>query len=573
MGRPAPGRPPTRMAVITGLCALLATAATCSSRNKGAGGRGAAGGHELVLLATTEMNGQLEPCGCNSDPMGDIARTVALVNEARAAGTPVLVVDGGSLLFAGPGVDPSARAQAELAAATLAGIVGETLRVDAIGLGPHDLPLGAGKVALPRHAVNVPAEAGVPLAAPAVLTAGSVQVGVFGVVAPTSVAGAGLEASDPVAAAERAVAELTARGAQVVVALAHMQRRDAVELARRVPRIDFMLVGEKAPDDPRRVSDAPQQVGRTWLFQPANRGQVVSRLDITVRGRAAEADPPAFADALGPGRLAGLDRRLESLRADVAGYAADPDADPAFVAQKKQELAELEAERAALEKSPVRVPDKGSFFTFTQVAIRKQLPCDGPTLEAKTSLDQAAAEINLAQSTAKGPAAPPPDGKPGFAGIEECGFCHADAVEFWKKTRHAAAWQTLVVDHKQASYDCVGCHVTGWDQPGGATLAFNELLRDVQCEVCHGPGSIHVDKDGKEKPSTMILSPPEDVCLRCHNEEHSDTFDFTPYLRDVTGPGHGAAFREKLGEGPTGHELRRAALEKAGLTIGAGCKK
>jgi hypothetical protein len=82
-----------------------------------------------------------------------------------------------------------------------------------------------------------------------------------------------------------------------------------------------------------------------------------------------------------------------------------------------------------------------------------------------------------------------------------------------------------------------------------------------------------VDKDGKDSPRTVVRNPAEDVCLRCHNEEHSDTFEFTAYLRDVTGPGHGAEFRAKLGEGPSGHQLRRAALEKAGLSIGAGCKK
>jgi hypothetical protein len=308
-------------------------------------------------------------------------------------------------------------------------------------------------------------------------------------------------------------------------------------------------------------------VGGAWLFQPANRGQVVSRLELTWRGTG------GFADALGPGRIAGLEAQLARLREDVAGWEKDPGADPAFLAQKRDELVELERERAALERSPYKIPDQGSYFALTQVAIKKGLPCDVQTRDAKQALDRAIAQVNLAASKEKGPAAPPPPGKPGFAGIEECGFCHAEAVEFWSKTVHARAWETLVADTKEASYECVSCHVTGWDQPGGATLAHNESLRDVQCEVCHGPGSIHVDKDGKDSPRTVVRNPAEDVCLRCHNEEHSDTFEFTAYLRDVTGPGHGAEFRAKLGEGPSGHQLRRAALEKAGLSIGAGCKK
>jgi hypothetical protein len=35
-------------------------------------------------------------------------------------------------------------------------------------------------------------------------------------------------------------------------------------------------------------------------------------------------------------------------------------------------------------------------------------------------------------------------------------------------------------------------------------------------------------------------------------------------LRDVLGVGHGEKRRSELGDGKTGHELRRAAIEKAG---------
>ena len=71
----------------------------------------------------------------------------------------------------------------------------------------------------------------------------------------------------------------------------------------------------------------------------------------------------------------------------------------------------------------------------------------------------------------------------------------------------------------------------------------------------------------------MTLSPPESLCKTCHNKEHSDTFEYQAYLRDVTGPGHGEEFRKELGDGPTGLELRSAALEKAGKNLGAGCVK
>jgi hypothetical protein len=126
---------------------------------------------------------------------------------------------------------------------------------------------------------------------------------------------------------------------------------------------------------------------------------------------------------------------------------------------------------------------------------------------------------------------------------------------------------------KEASYDCISCHVTGWEEPGGSNLAHNEALRDVQCENCHGPGSLHVEANGKEKVRSLVLRTPEDRCKNCHNEDHSDTFQYEAYLRDVLGPGHGEKFRAELGDGPTGRKLRSAALEKAGRELGAGCVK
>jgi hypothetical protein len=44
-------------------------------------------------------------------------------------------------------------------------------------------------------------------------------------------------------------------------------------------------------------------------------------------------------------------------------------------------------------------------------------------------------------------------------------------------------------------------------------------------------------------------------------------------LRDITGPGHAPELRKALGDGPTGHDLRAAALDKAGRELGKDCVK
>ena len=143
--------------------------------------------------------------------------------------------------------------------------------------------------------------------------------------------------------------------------------------------------------------------------------------------------------------------------------------------------------------------------------------------------------------------------------MDECALCHEEAVTMWKGTVHARAWKQLVDVDKQWSYDCIKCHVTGYGLAGGTAMGHVDGLTDVQCEVCHGPGSLHADR-----PKKFKLGHPKEIdCKVCHTRDHSDTFDFVPYLRDVLGPGHGAKRRAALGDGPTGAALRHAAEASA----------
>lgn len=522
------------------------------------------------IFATTELRGTIEPCGCNSDPLGDLARTAQQIVALRAK-HPVLHIDGGSLLYQTTSPIPKRLlAQEQLKARLLRDSFKKPLATAAIGLGAYDLAEGPSAIKLPRHAANVTDPAGIPLAKPAITDAAGVKVGIFGVVGSTPVfARYHIKVGEPLAAAKKAIAELRQKGAQVVVGLLHMDRSDAIKLARKAKGMDFVVVGSHAPD-PDLVSSAPTKVGKAWVLQPANRGQIVTRVDVTVRSGG------AFADAIGPARAATMIKQLKAntveLKKKLAFWKQNNSSDPFFVKTKETQLAEMTTKLKALQKSALQIPATGNYFVMQQVRIAKALPCNAAVQTAKRAYDKAAGAANV--KTAKQyPPAKPDKGKPHYVGVKECGMCHRKAVDFWKKTKHHQAWKTLVAVNKQFNYDCIGCHVTGWDKPGGSTMGFNDKLRSVQCEVCHGPGSIHVAEDGKEKPFSLTREPPPTLCKGCHTKDHSDTFNYKAYLRDVTGPGHGEHLRNRLGKGATGHELRSAALKKAGAKIGAGCPK
>jgi peroxiredoxin len=117
----------------------------------------------------------------------------------------------------------------------------------------------------------------------------------------------------------------------------------------------------------------------------------------------------------------------------------------------------------------------------------------------------------------------------GYTGSDVCGICHELELESWHYTTHANAFDTLVTHGVSRNPECVGCHVVGFDQPGGYTIAEAPVhLEDVSCENCHGRGGPHLSRnfvtDGDYEP----------VCLTCHNPTHSLGFEYKSFRRNVS---------------------------------------
>jgi hypothetical protein len=491
----------------------------------------------LRLLVTTDLEGYLEPCGCQQRPLGGIDKLATALAEARRDGTPTLFLHAGDLLFDGlshsvRGADASA--QEGWKAETLVDILSR-LGLAAATAGPLDARQGvgtlrrlAGQARFPLLAANAQFD-GTPLHdAPVVHDVGGLKVGIFGVADLTGADGRvpeGLSATKTLEeAAKSEVARLRAQGATLVVGLVRASRRDARALATGTPGLDFLIQGGLAEGEP----IVPSRAGDTITLNAARQGHGLLVVDVYRRGEGAFADISAWTRTRERARLA---ESIDALRARIAEWERSGHAQADLDAQKAR-LAAMEREREALRARPT---PGGNAFAARFVELSPDVRGEP---EIARIVDRYDERVNAHNKVAFANLLPRPvaPGQPHYVGAETCRSCHAAEYTWWRTTPHGRAYATLTNLHKEYNLSCVGCHVTGYNQPGGSTVTHHEGLVDVGCETCHGPGSAHAADGGVPVARVDV---PETVCVQCHNEEHSDRFHYPTYRRLLIAPGHG----------------------------------
>lgn len=529
-------------------------------------------GEKLVrLYLTSRLQNELEPCGCSSVSLGDVARLSALLKSTPGA----LLLDTGGLRYKDEPISEDRRVQARLKADFLESLYASFGAI--VMVQPADLrgPQGTTELASTKRLVSnldgLPAGSFV---TEEIRTHQGLAIGLLGLVDAEASWPQGLVPREPLAAATQGVRRLRERGAQVVIALTGLRRDQARRLLRKVPGLDVAVVG----NDRELVTGLEQaeQVGQALLLCPSQKGERALRLDLHLSPTGQPVWTLVNTDQQQQQQVAAGRQRLAARKEQLAALQADRAADPAFVQTTADEVTRLQAELQRL-TAPLTRPESG-YVQVEQVPLTRSLPRDPVVAQRMEELDRQIGELNLKASA--GPPPPAAATQPSYIGVSGCQRgCHDEAVEFWRTTRHAHAWQTLVDVKKDLSLDCVQCHSVGFDEAGGANLwtltqwqrglqaaatagknGASPDLRNIQCEVCHGPGSLHVRSP--MKVPIPVPRPVEGRCRSCHTVDHSDTFAFAPYLRDILGPGHGEAKRLELGPGPTGHELRSAALQK-----------
>ncbi len=114
-----------------------------------------------------------------------------------------------------------------------------------------------------------------------------------------------------------------------------------------------------------------------------------------------------------------------------------------------------------------------------------------------------------------------PESPDRFLGADLCIRCHQSEGEQWKSTSHAVAWKTLTDGGNDAKAECIGCHVVGYRKQGGFQAAADApKLANVQCENCHGMGTLH---ESFANPKRSVT---EQVCVECHQGENDPNWNW-----------------------------------------------
>ncbi|HVO77217.1 MAG TPA: multiheme c-type cytochrome [Candidatus Bathyarchaeia archaeon] len=276
----------------------------------------------------------------------------------------------------------------------------------------------------------------------------------------------GLELRDPAVEGRAALARLRRR-CDVVILIAHMEREKLLEILPALAGVDLVIRGHAREGEKTRenCTDTLVVAKESFPLPVFSAGDRGRNLGLVTVAGSRDAAPPTV-----EGRLVHLDR---SLGDDAATL---------------KELAAYEADEALKRK---------------EVQLSRSLRRDETTGRIVER----------------------------YLGMDICGRCHADLMPRFVASAHFRALETLRERGAETNPECLACHATGYRRPTGydpaAVKEGAPNLQGVQCEACHGPGTMHA-RDGSYVKSAR------ESCRACHTSKWSPDFKFATYWQRVS---------------------------------------
>jgi len=433
--------------------------------------------------------------------VGGLPRRAAFIRQEKAEDIPVLILDTGNFISDRPLAEPSLEPALVKADLILRAMDAMGYAVMAVGemdlfLGPDRLRTLSKTTRVTFLSANVTDTDGKTVFEPhRILQAGGVKVGVIGLTAPPGDQTAfknragGTSVKDPVPAAEAAVKSIRDK-CDLLVVLSNIGYAKDLELAHTVAGIDVIISGGT-----KRFMKNPVIKERTLITSGYYEGRAIGDLAIYLAG-----DVKGWVSRYEMDLLNTQIKAAEAKTGTPAG---------------KRHYESLIEKRDSAARMTLYEPDL--------ISLDPTIPDDPGIVEM---INDYRKELLNSSVSSPGQAAPRGE-RVGYTGPKACAACHEARYRFWLTTDHAGAFDALAPKNAGADPDCMGCHVTGYRRRTGYWPKAPRIdLRGVQCEACHGVGSLHV---GSPDTYSLLHLPLAPLCMDCHTEDQDADFD---YFRD-----------------------------------------
>ncbi len=470
-----------------------------------------------TIAFTGELRGEIQPCGCPTVPYGGFSRRQRYLEQLAKEGRPVFQFDAGDALLKGVASDRSYVNERSSAILDLMKVVG----VDVMVPGPSDFAavglerLGSDLGFSVVSATWADDDGALIFPGSMVVVRDGFSIGVVGLSAPVS-SDSDVDGApnwvDPVRAALGEVDGFPP--VDLIVAVSNLSPSDNARVSEEVPGLSIILSG---------VGGGSESRGTVPVVETPARGRYISTVRLRIGSDSSE---PVRSDPITVSAVADFDS-WEEARRRVLGLSVGSGVPLEALERSNQTLSSrgllLSPSATGLNLGLVEDRPLGTAFDIdednnhahvrVQSFLRSVSAIAEATVGELSDVDQETVEATAYQTSAG------------------CVSCHSSEFARWTFTEHKSATVHLTATGEQENPECLGCHTTGYGEPGGFAEAnlFNlSRFGGIQCEACHGPLANHPDS-GSSPP----LIPTVDTCLGCHDEANSPEFDFEGYQRAV----------------------------------------
>lgn len=177
-------------------------------------------------------------------------------------------------------------------------------------------------------------------------------------------------------------------------------------------------------------------------------------------------------------------------------------------------------------------PGQDTKITIQKTTLEEAIEEDP---EIKTLVDDYMKAQNIPTTPVVNPAPPktftPPmatNDKPYFPS-QLCKVCHLKQFDDWQQTKHSTAATTLI-NQQRTGPDCLPCHSEMYRKLG-QFVPQDENRGGVECASCHMDALPHGMERSKVAEKTKVNP---QICLDCHNKEHSPDYDEKTYMPRIS---------------------------------------